>query len=77
MSAQNDRIARAAAHIDANEVAPGVWQYYADETHSLWHVSARELAELCDYLDSDDPDTRRDAYSLWCQTCATAQEVRS
>lgn len=59
-------IQRAAQHIDATDLVDGRWAHYADET-SRWHVvSAEALGELCEYLDSDDPQVSGDAYSHWC-----------
>jgi hypothetical protein len=60
------RLARAAAHIDATDLGDGRWAHYADETSTWWVVTADELEELCDYLDSDDEQVSGDAYSHWC-----------
>lgn len=61
-----ERLARAAKHIDATKLDDGRWAHYAEET-SRWHVvDDSELAELCDYLDSDDQSVSNDAYSHWC-----------
>lgn len=57
---------RAAEHIDATDLGNGTWAHYAEETSSWYVVTAEELEELCDYLDSDDETIRRDAYSHWC-----------
>lgn len=70
------RLARAAAHIDATELADGRWAHYAAETSS-WHVvSAAELEELCDYLDSDDATVAGDAYSHWCAGTSATEMPR-
>lgn len=42
------------------------WIYYAAETREWFRVTADDLAQLVDLLESGDPDERRDAYSLWC-----------
>lgn len=62
----NERLTRAADHIDATELADGRWAHYADETSTYWICSAEELESLCDYLDDDDEQISRDAYSHWC-----------
>lgn len=59
-------IKRAAKHIDAVELDDGNWAHYATETSAWWVVSPEELAELCEYLDSDDEEISSDAYSHWC-----------
>ncbi len=64
------RLARAAAHIDAVDLGDGDWAHYADETSRWYVVTAEELAELCDYLDDDDPQISGDAYSHWCAGCS-------
>lgn len=61
-----DRLARAAAHIEAVELADGTWAHYADETSTWYVVDADDLESLCDYLDDEDPSISRDAYSHWC-----------
>src|SRR5690606_26432910 len=61
-----DRITRAAQHINAVDLGDGDFAYYADETSSYWVVDEDDLADLCDYLDDADEDIRRDAYSHWC-----------
>lgn len=65
------RLDRAARHIDAVDLGNGRWAHYANETRTYWIVTADELENLCDYLDSEDPAISRDAYSHWCAgTCA-------
>lgn len=59
-------IKRAASHIDATDLGNGRWAHYADETSRWWIVTEDELAELCEYLDSDDEQIAADAYSHWC-----------
>lgn len=66
MTDTTNRLARAAARINATDLGDGGWAYYATETSSWWVVYADELECLCDYLDSDDPAVSGDAYSLWC-----------
>jgi len=61
-----ERLARAAKHIDATDLGDGRWAHYATETGRYYVVSADELAELCDYLDDEDEQISRDAYSHWC-----------
>lgn len=60
------RLSRAAKHIDAVEIAAGLYAYYADETSRWYVVTADELEDLCDYLDDEDPQISGDAYSHWC-----------
>lgn len=67
-------LTRAAKHIDATELPDGSWAHYAAETSTYWVVTAEELAELCDYLDSDDQQISGDAYSHWCAG-TSAQEM--
>lgn len=59
-------VQRAAEHIDAIQLADGTYAHLAAETSTYWVFTADQLAELCDYLDHDDADIRRDAYSHWC-----------
>lgn len=66
MSSTTDRLSRAAAHIGALLLDDGRWAYCADETRRYHVVDEDDLAELCDYLDDDDPAISRDAYSHWC-----------
>lgn len=61
-----DRLARAAKRIDATELVDGRWAHFALETGRWYVVSAEELEELCDYIDHDDAQVSRDAYSHWC-----------
>ncbi len=61
-----DDVERAAQHIGATELSDGRWAHYADETSRWYIVTASELAELCEYLDSDDKAVSGDAYSHWC-----------
>lgn len=49
------------------------WIYYAAITREWFRLTPDDLAELVDLLESDDADTRRDAYSLWC--AATSCEL--
>lgn len=65
MSSTTDRLSRAAAHIGATRLDDGRWAYCADETRRYHVVDEDDLAELCDYLDDDDPGISRDAYSHW------------
>ncbi len=57
---------RAANHVDATELSDGRWAHYAAETSRYYVTTAAELAELCGYLDDEDPQISRDAYSHWC-----------
>lgn len=57
---------RAAAEIGASKLSGGRWIYSATETGSWWVIAGHQLATLCDYLDSADPDVAADAYSHWC-----------
>jgi len=60
------KLQRAAKHIDATDLGDGQWAHYAAETSCYYVVTADELEELCDYLDDEDPQISRDAYSHWC-----------
>ena len=66
-------VARAAAHISATEVAPGIWAHHDDATDCWYTVTSSELAELCDYLDSGDEQISRSAYSHWCAGTTAAE----
>jgi len=59
-------IQRAANHVGAVELQSGEYAHYADETSTYRVVDADEMAELCDYLDSDDEQVALSAYSHWC-----------
>jgi hypothetical protein len=61
-----ERLARAAKHVDATDLGDGLWAHYADETSRWYVVTAEELEELCDYLDDEDEQISGDAYSHWC-----------
>ena len=61
-----DRLARSAKLLCAVKISPRRWAHYADETCTWWVVTARELTELCDYLDDEDKSVANDAYSHWC-----------
>jgi hypothetical protein len=75
MTTTTAKTERAAKHIDATDLGDGTWAYYADET-SRWYVCpAAELAELCDYLDSDDEQISSDAYSHWCAGHTDVEEM--
>ncbi len=63
----NAKVKMAADYIQASKAADGNgWIYRADETGEWFRLTERDLLDLCDLLYSDDEDTRRDAYSLWC-----------
>lgn len=70
-----DRLARAAAEVGATDMGDGRWAYYADETSRWYVMPAKELEELCDYLDHDDPQIRNDAYSHWCAGHSEVMEM--
>ena len=61
-----DGLQRAAERLDASELQDGRWAYYDDGMGRYYIVGAADLAELCDYLDSDDETISGDAYSHWC-----------
>jgi hypothetical protein len=65
-SKYSERVARAAAHVNATELADGDWAYYANETGRWYVVDADDLESLCDYLDDGDEQVSGDAYSHWC-----------
>lgn len=69
-------LSRAAERLGAVRLASGDYAHYADETSSWWVVTADELAELCDYLDSDDEQIAGDAYSHWCAGTAAREMPR-
>ena len=66
MSTKSKTITRAAKHIDATELSDGRWAHYDDAATAWFVVTADELAELCDYLDDEDEQISKDAYSHWC-----------
>jgi len=70
----DSRVARAAEYIDAVDLGDGGWAYRAEETGSWWVITAEELEELCDYIDSDDPMIAGDAYSHWCAGCGGEEQ---
>lgn len=61
-----ERLARAAKHVDAVDLGDGKWSHKDDSTSRWYVVTGEELAELCDYLDDEDEQVSRDAYSHWC-----------
>jgi len=62
----------AARHIDALEIAPGVWVYLAPEVRGHYTVTAAELARLGRALASPLSELEGgDSYSLWCQDCGS------
>ncbi len=61
-----ERVERAAKEIDATELDDGRWAHRDDAMGRWYVVTADELAELCDYLDHDDEQISKDAYSHWC-----------
>lgn len=63
---EKTNLERAAEYVSATQLEDGNWAYFADETSSWWAVSSEELEDLCDYLDDEDPEVSRDAYSHWC-----------
>lgn len=69
-------LARAAEHISAIEITPGIWAHYAEETRRWYTVTSAQLVELCAYLDDDDAQISSYAYSHWCAgSCATEMPV--
>ncbi len=66
VESDEDKLKRAAEHIDATDLGDGRWAHYATETRCWYVVTADELAELCDYLDDEDERVSKDAYSHWC-----------
>ena len=69
-----NRTERAADEINATQISPRRWAYYADEVSRWFVCSSSDLAELCDYIDSDDREVARSAYSHWCAG-STAREM--
>jgi len=59
-------VTRAARHIDAVHIGSGDWAHWDDDTRRYWVVDEDDLASLTEYLDHEDADIRRDAYSHWC-----------
>lgn len=71
---EEERVKRAAAKLDATELADGRWAHRDDAMGRWYVVSASDLSELCDYLDDEDEQISRDAYSHWCAG-TSAQEM--
>lgn len=69
-------VQRAAKHIGATELDGDRWAHYAQETRTWWVVTTDELAKLCEYLDNDDEEISRDAYSHWCAGVAGKEMPR-
>jgi hypothetical protein len=67
-------LARAADHLAAQRLADGRYAYEDDGMRRWYVVSASDLADLVDYLDSDDDAIASDAYSHWCAG-SVAQEM--
>ena len=64
----------AIAKLDAEPAGrAGWWSYYAHEIGSACFVRTSELAELGALMAS--PETRRDAYSLWCAATPTRERL--
>lgn len=57
-------IAKAIAHIDATQVSPRRWEYYAQETRETYRLTRADLEALAELLSDDERPS--DAYSLWC-----------
>lgn len=57
---------RAQEYLDAVSLGDGTSAYYAEETSRWYVLSDADVAELVDYLEHDDPEIKRDAYSHWC-----------
>jgi hypothetical protein len=68
------RLARAVDHLDAVRLSDGRYAYHDDGMRRWYLVSASDLADLVDYLDSDDEAIMADAYSHWCAG-SIAQEM--
>lgn len=67
---------RAIGALNAIELASDNYAYYADETSTWWVVTPSELEEYCDYLDSDDEQVSRNAYSHWCAGTSAREQPR-
>lgn len=74
--AQNERLQRAMDRVDAVRLDDGRYAYYADETSAWYVVEEGELGDLCDYLDHEDAEIRRDAYSHWCAGTSSEEMPR-
>jgi hypothetical protein len=62
----NHKLARAADYLDAVQISDRRYAYHDDGMGRWYLVSASDLADLVDYLDSDDEAVTGDAYSHWC-----------
>ncbi len=64
----------AVAKLDAKPAGrAGWWRYRAQEINAECFVRTSELAELGAFM--ADPETARDAYSLWCATVPTRERL--
>lgn len=56
-------ITDAIRRIDATQVSPRRWEYYAEETRETYRLTRADLEALAELLADDDV---ADAYSHWC-----------
>jgi mannose/cellobiose epimerase-like protein (N-acyl-D-glucosamine 2-epimerase family) len=56
-------------YLDAGAQSDGTYLYVASETGETYRVTREDIVDLGMALLSEDADTRRDAYSLWCTEC--------
>ena len=60
------KLARAIERLGATDIGGGLYAYWAAEMSCYYVAEVAELESLCDYMDDDDPQISRDAYSHWC-----------
>lgn len=58
-AAKNDLVQRAVERLNATQISPRRWAYYADEVSSWFVVSSADMQYLGELLADD-------AYSHWC-----------
>jgi len=68
-------VQRAADYLSAAQLPDGRWAYFALETGRWYVMGDDDMARLVRYLDHEDPDVRRAAYSIWCTATPTAAEM--
>jgi hypothetical protein len=56
-------IAKAICRLDATQVSPRRWEYYAEETRETYRLTRGDLEALAELLADDDVV---DPYSHWC-----------
>jgi len=59
---ERDNLKKAVDRLNASQISPLRYAYYAEETGTYWLVSRRVMINLGERLNRGD----RDAYSSWC-----------